>query len=99
MNNRMPKSRGRTRYSRSTRKMRSAWKKRRPCTRRSGNKRRSTRRNTRMYGGRTNDPTTDEYDGEPIIKKAVITGSDGFYGEVKAAKAHAEYIDFQGPEQ
>ena len=94
----MPKSRGRKRY---TRKVRSAWKKRRPCTRRNGNKRRSTRRstrrNTRMHGGRTNDPTEGTVEGMPVTAGALISiPGKGIY-DIKAFKQHEKDMDFQGP--
>ena len=92
----MPKSRGRTRY---TRKIRSAWKKRRPCTRRNGNKRRGNkRRNTRMRGGVSYDkPTDDTVEGMPVSAGALISiPGKGIY-DIKAFKQHEKEMDFQGP--
>ena len=100
----MAKTRGRKHYSRSTRKTRSEWKKRRPCTRitrrstrrstrRIGNKRRSTR----MRGGRSNKPTVRTVEGIPITKDAVVTvdGIQGTYG-LKAFEEHEKDMDRQG---
>lgn len=83
----MPKTRGRKRHGRSTRKMR------RPCKR---SIRRSTRRN-KMRGGRSNKPTTDEMEGIPLIKGADITidGVQGTYS-LAAFQNHLKYIEQQG---
>lgn len=95
----MPKTRGRKRY---TRNMRSTWKKRRPCVRKTQRKRGNKKRSMRMRGGVSTDDadtTFKQVDGQPITEKAVITTSDGFSGGVKDAEKYFEYRDFQGPEQ
>ena len=99
MNNRMLKSRGRKRY---TRKMRSEWKQRRPCirrtrrmrsTRRNGNK----RRNTRMRGGVSYDPTDKTVLGIPVREEeALITVPGMGTYSVKAFQQHQKDMDFQG---
>ena len=84
----MPKTRGRKRHARSTRKMR------RPCKR---SIRRSKRRSTRMHGGRSNKPTVRTVEGIPIIKDTVVSvdGIQGTYG-IGAFEEHEKDVDFQG---
>jgi hypothetical protein len=80
----MPKSRGRKRHGRSTRKTRREWKKRRPCTR-------------RMRGGRSDDPTVRTVEGMPVTEKALVSiPGKGIY-DIKAFKQHEKDMDFQGP--
>ena len=95
----MPKTRGRKRY---TRNMRSTWKKRRPCVRKTQRKRGNKKRSMRMRGGVSRDrnvTTSGEMDGMAVTPSAVVTLDGGVSMDVEAAKAHAEYIDFQGLEQ
>jgi len=82
----MPKTRGRKRHGRSTRKMR------RPCKR---STRRSKRRN-KMRGGRSNDPTVKTIEGMPVTKKALVSiPGKGIY-DIKAFEQHEKDMDFQG---
>lgn len=81
----MPKTRGRKRHGRSTRKMR------RPCKR---SMRRSKRR---MRGGVSYDPTDKTKEGIPLTEKADVTidGVQGSY-DLDAYEKHLIYREQQG---
>lgn len=85
----MPKTRGRKRHARKTR--RHCMRRTRRNTRRSGNKRRN-----KMRGGRSNDPTVKTIEGMPVTKKALVSiPGKGIY-DINAFEQHEKDMDFQG---
>lgn len=67
------------------------WKERRPCKRSTKRK-----RNRRMRGGRSDEPTVRTVEGVPVTEKALVSiPGKGIY-DIKAFDQHEKDMDFQG---